>query len=217
MESFNPPRPIRRGESLESAVYCADCKLLEQDLIGCKTGTCSGKHIPDTSVPMRCDYFKNDTKLISVFIFLKSGISIYHKAIVKDLRKGLDPDLLSGFLSAINMFGQELTNEQVSLITFQKMNIVFCRGNYSNGALIIKGNIDNLSKDVFSYFINKLESSFPDFFEGEFVGRCLPEEEIDQIAIESLKEFFKEKMHPIPAKLIENLSRRKCGTIISQE
>ena len=217
MESFKSPKPIASGESLDNAVYCADCKSFEQDLIGCKIGTCFGNQILNSNVPMRCDYFENDTKLISVFIFLKSGISIYHKAIVTDLRKELDPDLLSGFLQAINMFGQELTKEQVSLISFQKMNIVFCRGIYSNGALIIKGNINNLSKDIFSYFIKKLESSFPDFFESEFAGRCPPEEEIDQIAIESLKEFFKEKMHTIPHKLIENLCNFKCGTSICQE
>ena len=211
MNSIQLPRPIQSGEDLEKAVYCAECKVFEQDLIGCKVGTCLGHSISDSNTPMVCSYFKNDTRIISVLVFLPNGISIYHKAIVKDLAKDIDPNLLTSFLQAISSFGQELASEQISQIQFQKMNIVFCRGKYCNGALIVRGKLDEHSKDMFSHFINKLENAYPDYFEGEFRGLLLPETEIDKIATESMKEYAKENLYPIPRDLIETRFELKYG------
>ena len=216
MNNIELPRPLQPGEPLEEAVYCAECDVFKQDIIGCKVGTCFGHAVSDCNTPMICSYFKNDTRIISVMVFLNSGISIYHKAIVKDVAKDIDPNLLTSFLQAITNFGQELASEQISQIQFQKMNIVFCRGKYANGAMIIKGKIDNHSKEIFSHFINKLEKAFPDFFEGEFRGLLLPEAEIDKIATESMKEYVKENFYPISQDLIERNSGLKIGDTLSQ-
>ncbi len=213
MKNLTPPKSIKPGSSLEGAVYCANCQNLKLNQIGGKSGTCFGFPIPDSNIPLQCQHYQNDRRIISVFVFLKSGISIYHKAIVKDLKKEVDPDLIASFLQAINMFGEQLANEQISSIQLQKMNIVYVRGKFSNGAMIIKGNIDEISKEGFSYFISKLESSYPDFFDGGFAGQCLPEEEVDQIATESLKEFVREKLYPIPPKLVEKACHFKCGSL----
>ena len=209
------PRPIPQGESLDNAVYCSECEVLKQDIIGCKVGTCFGHPIPDCSTPMECSYFKSDSRLISVLVFLQNGISIYHKAIVKDVAKDIDPNLLSSFLQAISSFGEELASEQISQIQFQKMNIVFCRGKYANGAMIIKGKLEEHSKEIFSNFINNLENAYPDYFEGEFRGLLLPEAEIDKIASESMREYVKEKFYPISQDLIETKSGLTIGDVPS--
>jgi hypothetical protein len=210
-QDFVMPRPLLPNEPLEDAVYCAECEIFEQEIIGDKIGSCMGHLIQDSSTPMVCQYNKNGLRLMSVFVFLKSGISVYHKAVVKNLTKEMDPGLISSFLQAINLFGQELADEQISLIKFQKMNIVFCRGNYSNGAMIIKGNLNEESKEVFSLFLQKLEDSFPDYFMSEYNGLCLPEDEVDDIAIEFLKDYARGKYYPISPSFIENSCQLKCG------
>jgi hypothetical protein len=217
MEDFKPPRPLEPNESLEKAVYCAECAHLQQDIIGKTVGTCFGISLKDTTVPMDCPYFKNDLKVISILIFLKSGISVYHKAIVEDVSSQVDPELLSSFLRAISAFGEELTNEEVSLIKFQQMNIILCKGEYSNGAMIIRGKISENYKESLMFFLKNVENNFHDYFEGEYTGRCLPEDEIDQICQESLREFVKAKLHKIPAHIIENNCNLKCGINTAQK
>ncbi len=210
IKDFIPSRPLLPGDPSDDAVYCAECEFFEQDIIGGKIGTCFGHLIKESNVPTRCQFYKNNLRLISVFVFLKSGISVYHKAIVKDLTKEIDPGLLTSFLQAINSFGEELINEQISLIKFQKMNIVFCRGKYSNGALIIKGKFKEEVKEVFSYFLEKLEDSFPTYFKSNYVGICLPEEEADNITIEFLKDYVKEKLFPISSSVLEKYCHLMC-------
>ncbi len=208
---FIPPRPLLPGEPLNEAVYCAECEHLEQDVIGSKTGICFGHAIQDSHEPLKCHFHKNGIHLISVFVFLKSGISVYHKAIVKDLTKEIDPGLLTSFLQAINSFGQELTNEQMSVIKFQKINIVFCRGKYSNGAMLIKGSIKEEAKGIFTSFLEKLELSYPSYFINNYTGKCLPEEEVDNIAFELLTDYAREKFYPISSSIIEKRCHLKCG------
>lgn len=210
MQEFIPPRLLQPGEPLEDAVYCAECAILKQDIIGNKIGTCLGHFVQDINMPMKCQYHKNDLRLISVLIFLKSGITVYHKAIIKDLTKEIDPNLLTSFLQAINSFGEELTNEQVSLIKFQKMNIVLCKGKYSNGAMIVKGKIPTDAKVLFSEFLTVLEDSFPNFFKKEFTGKCLPEDEVDKLAAKFLSEYLKEKFHPISSSVINKACKLTC-------
>ncbi len=211
INDFIPPRPLLPGEPSSEAVYCAECEYLEQDVIGSKNGSCFGHSIQDSHAPIKCHFHKNGLHLISVFVFLKSGISVYHKAIVKDLTKDIDPSLLTSFLQAINSFGEELTNEQMSVIKFQKMNIVFCRGKYSNGAMLIKGKFKEEAKEVFSCFLERLEVSYPSFFINNYAGKCLPEEEVDNIAIELLKDYAREKFYPISSSIIEKSCHLICG------
>ncbi len=217
MEDFKPPKAFEPGESTEKAVYCAECAHLQQDKLGSPVGTCFGIPIEKTTVPLDCPYFKNDLRIVMLLIFLKSGISVYHKSIVNDLVKEVDPELLSSFLQAINAFGEELTNEQISLIKFQKMNIIFCRGTYSNGAIILRGKMEIDYKEGFLFFLKSVEKQFKDYFEGEYTGRCLPEDEIDQIAKESLTEFIRQKFHPISREILENECDLQCGTVLNHD
>ena len=142
---------------------------------------------------------------------MKSGISIYHKAIVKNVAKEIEPNLLTSFLQAINDFGGELVGESITSIEFQKMNIFFSKGKYTNGVMIIKGKISEESKTCFSEFMQNVESSFPTYFEGQYKGRCLPEEEVDQIAFETMEKYAKRKLYPIDPSIIENTCSLRCG------
>ena len=107
IHDLSMPRPLLPDEPLENAVYCAECEIFDQEVIGSKFGNCMGHSIPDSNIPMMCKYFKEVHSLISVLVFLKSGISIYHKAIVKNVAKEIEPNLLTSFLQAINDFGGE--------------------------------------------------------------------------------------------------------------
>lgn len=205
------PRPFQPHEPLNNAVYCGECKNFKQDIIGSKSGTCFEHPILDSNVPLDCSYYTQDIQVISILVFLKSGISIYHKAIVKDMEKEINPDLVSSFLQAINLFGAELTNEQISSIQFQKMNIVYIRGKNSNGAMIVKGKIKEKYKDMFVFFLDKLEETYPAYFMGEFSGSLLPEAEIDKIAFSSMREYIQRDLYSICPATIEKNSCLKCG------
>lgn len=208
---FVQPRPLLPGEPLDDAVYCAECEILSQNIIGSQQGDCMGIPIPDVNTPMRCPFFKKDVKIVSVFVFLKSGISVYHKAIVKDLAKQIEPSLLTSFLQAISIFGEELVSEQISSISFQKMNIVLSSSKFSNGAMIIKGEIDDNAKNCFSDFLSTLEKSFPEYYDGTLEGRCLPETEVDQVATEHMKEYIRQKFYSIDPSIVQHGCGLKCG------
>jgi len=198
------------GEPLDQAVYCASCEYLEQEVIGSKTGTCFGHEVFDSTMPMVCQHFLNDIKVLSVLVFLNSGISVYNKAIVQDVSTQMDPQMLSSFLEAINMFGKELTKEDISQIQFKKKNIVICRGNQAYGALLVKGEVDDDAKQMFSDFVLKVEEHFPDYFGGDFNGVCLPEDEVDKIAFSSMREYIAKKLYKISPEFIENHCNLKC-------
>ena len=63
----------------------------------------------------------------------------------------------------------------------------------------------------FSSFIRKLEDNFPKYFDGTYVGQCLPEKEADKLAVDCMREYAKQKFYPIPASAIENSGCLKCG------
>ena len=188
-----------------------DGLLEKQEVIGCRTGTCFGNDVPDTTMPMVCQYFLNDVKVLSVFVYLNNGISIYNKAIFQDISTQMDPQMISSFLEAISMFGKELTKEDISQIQFQKMNILICRGNQAYGALLVKGNVDDEAKEIFSDFVLKVEGQFPDYFTKDFNGICLPEDEVDKIAFSSMREYIVKKLYKISPELIENHCNLKCA------
>jgi hypothetical protein len=208
------PRKLLLGESLNQAVYCADCENLQQEIIGSKYGTCMEHPILDSTIPMECSYYKNAQNIVSFFIFLKSGISIYNKAITKDFTNEIDPTLLTSFLSAINSFGEEIAKEQISLIQFQRMNIIYCRGRYSNGALIIKGKLKDNFNEILSSLLIRVEESFPFYFEGEFNGRILPAKDVDLIMLDFLTEYNTSKLFPICPHLLEENCNIKTGTSV---
>ena len=211
MTDLKKPRPLKPGEPLDNAVYCATCKFFEQELIGNKKGSCMGHAVLDSSHPLECPYFHNDLRLISVMIFLNNGISVYHKAIVQDISSEIDPQLLSSFLNAINLFGSQVTKEDLSLIQFQKMNILVCRGQYSYGALLIKGEVDDLCKDAFANFVTKVEDNFTEYFEGAYTGQLLPEDKCDKLAFSSMRKYAIGKLFAISPELMEKTCFFKCA------
>jgi len=116
------------------------------------------------------------------------------------------------------MFGKDLTQEEVSQIQFQKINILINRAKYSYGALLLKGEIDDLCKQNFSNFLLKIEDNFQDYFKGPYVGQCLPENEVDLIAISSLKEYLSEKLYNISPEIMKkscllkkDMSKSSCS------
>ncbi len=211
IQDFVMARPLLPDEPLKDAVYCAECEVFQQEIIGSKIGDCMGHEIPDSSTPMMCKYFKDAQSIVSVLVFLKSGISIYHKAIVKDAAKEIEPNLLTSFLQAINDFGGELIGESITSIEFQKMNIFFSKGKYTNGAMILKGKISEDVKSCFTEFMQNVEGSFLDYFNGPYTGRCLPEEDVDQIAFKTMKQFAHKKLYTITPSVIEKSCNLKCG------
>ncbi|MDD1778992.1 MAG: hypothetical protein LUQ65_12575 [Candidatus Helarchaeota archaeon] len=208
---FKKPHPIPLGKSADQAIYCANCKNFEQDIIGSKIGCCMEHTITDATCPMKCPAFQNEIRIISVLIYLSNGITIYNKAVVQDLSTQIDPDLLSSFLDAINMFGKDITQEEVSQIQFQKINILISRAQYSYGALLLKGKIDDLSKQNFSNFLLKIEDNFQDYFKGPYIGQSLPENEVDLIAFSSLKAYLSEKLYNISPEIIKKSCFLKKG------
>ncbi|MFX1294097.1 MAG: hypothetical protein ACFFD2_04465 [Promethearchaeota archaeon] len=188
---------LQSGDVMDHAVYCANCKNFDQELIGSKKGLCMGHEILDSSHPKECSNFQNDLRLISVLVFLNNGICVYHKAIVRDISEEIDPQLLSSFLSAIDMFGKDLTKEDISQIQFQKMNIVICRAEYSYGALLIKGEFDENHKKIFTKFLSMLEVEFQNYFKGQYSGRSLPEKEVDSVCLSFMKGVITKKLYTI--------------------
>ncbi|NVM03245.1 MAG: hypothetical protein HWN67_12970 [Candidatus Helarchaeota archaeon] len=211
MTEVKKPKPLKPGESLDNAVYCANCEHYKEEIIGSKVGGCYGYSVSDSNMPMDCPYYKNEIRVISAMIFLKSGISIYHRTIVRNMTTQIDPQLLSSFLQAINMFGEELTKEPVSQIQFQKTNIIICKGDFAYGALLVKGDVKEDSKKIFSDFLFNVEKKFPDYFGNDFKGTCLPKEEVDSIALSSMKKYYSDKMYNIPLEIIENSCNLKCA------
>jgi hypothetical protein len=199
-------RPLAPEESQKEAVYCIECDILKQDQIGSKCGTCEGHQVFNSLTPMKCHYYKNAHSIISILVFLKgSGLPIYNKAIVKDLTKEIDPGLLSSYLEALSAFGMELTNESVSQIQFQKMKIIFSRGENINGALILKGESNEEIKNIFSHFIQKIEESFPNYISGNSVGMVLPERQVDKLGYKSLQKYVKKRFYPVSNGFVGNL------------
>lgn len=205
-------RPFEPGDPIDKAVYCMSCRHLAQEAIGGKPGACFGHPIQDASNPMMCPYYENHIRVISILLFVKSGISIYHRTMTKD-SNNIDPQMLSSFLQAINMFGEELAKDELTQIQFRKMNIVLYQGDYVNGALLVKGEIDKDAKDLFSDFVIKIESNFPKYFEQGTYNVCLPTEEVDDLAMACMKQYVAKKMYDIPSDVIEECCKLTCASL----
>ena len=215
MNEFLNIRPLGPNDCMDSAVFCATCVNFKQDIIGGKCGTCFGHEIKDGNIPMQCPHFGNHLQVLSVLVFLKSGISIYDRAIVPDAKNQMDPQMLSSFLQAINMFGEELTQEQVSQIQFQKMNIFVCRNVKAYGAMLVKGEVQDALKKVFTDFLKRIEEKFPEYFLHDYSGACLPTEEVDRLGFTCIKEYMDDypavPFHPMPKQVVESEGNLKVA------
>ena len=65
-QDFVMPRPLLPNEPTEEAVYCAECEIFDQEVIGSKLGNCMGHTIPDSGTPMKCKYFKGFKRYLFV-------------------------------------------------------------------------------------------------------------------------------------------------------
>ncbi len=215
------PRPLEVDDPPDSEVFCAHCLHFKQETLGNKSGTCFGHKIVDGTMPFVCPHYINHLQIISVLVFLQNGITIYNRAIVPNAGKDIDPDMLSSFLQAISIFGKELTQEHISQIQFQKMNIFICRHDKAYGAMLVKGNVDETLKTVFTNFLKRIEETFPDYFCQEYNGSCLPSEEVDRLGFICIKEYIEDydvkKLHPIPKQVIEKNSILKVAPIIEKD
>ena len=218
---FLKPHPLGLDDPPDSGVYCAQCMHFKQHALGNKTGTCFGQEVPDGTIPYACPHYMNHLQIISLLVFLQNGISIYNRAIVPNAGKQIDPQLLSSFLQAINMFGEELTQEQVSQIQFQKMNIYVCRNDKAYGAMLVKGDVNDRLKTVFTSFLKRVEENFPDYFCQDYNGVCLPTEEVDRLGFACIKEYREDyevkELHPIPKEVIENGSKLKVAPLLEKD
>lgn len=102
-------------------------------------------------------------EILTLLIITKkiSGIPIYQ---VKFVETSIDPDLLGGFLSAIQSFGSELSKEKTSMekLVYRGFNINFQDGEYIRCALILKGVITELLSKRLKQFVSDFEEQFHD-------------------------------------------------------
>ncbi|MBD3227873.1 MAG: hypothetical protein GF329_06765 [Candidatus Lokiarchaeota archaeon] len=102
------------------------------------------------------------TKRILVFLLViedNSGLSLLEHGF-KD--KKLDPDLISGFLTAIQSFGMELTTAPTEMkkLAYKNFEIEINVGDYIRAALFLSGPCSNYLVKKLVEFINKFEQKY---------------------------------------------------------
>ncbi|TFF89530.1 MAG: hypothetical protein EU549_00225 [Promethearchaeota archaeon] len=105
---------------------------------------------------------KKYTTRILVFLLViedNSGLSLVEHGF-KDKR--LDPDLISGFLTAIQSFGMELTTAPTEMkkLAYKNFEIEINVGDYIRAALFLSGPCSNFLVKKLVEFINKFEQAF---------------------------------------------------------
>ncbi|MHA1798461.1 MAG: hypothetical protein ACTSVY_08420, partial [Candidatus Helarchaeota archaeon] len=105
-------------------------------------------------------YSKNILKYLMV-IHKETGLTIYEKGFYGT---EFDPDLIGGFLTAIQNFGSEISSQETAMkkLVYKDFQIELEDGDYIRAALILNGEptkylIKNLLK-----FVNSFENTFRD-------------------------------------------------------
>ena len=116
-----------------------------------------------------------------LIIHRKSGTTIFSKSFYEN---ETDPDLISGFLTAISAFEQELVGVTGGLeeLKYKNIRILISIGNLISTCLIIDGDhvpSDNLNQ-LFSSFRNEFENRFKEELEG-FEGFVAPFRDINDL------------------------------------
>ncbi|MHA1381818.1 MAG: hypothetical protein ACTSRG_25895 [Candidatus Helarchaeota archaeon] len=114
----------------------------------------------------------------------KSGLTIFEHNFTES---SLDPDLLSGFLTAIQSFGSEISHEETSItkLVYKNFEIILDEKGKVRSALILNGSpINRISKKL-NAFITKFEFRFRKIFDN-WTGNV----SLFQPANELVKEIF---------------------------
>lgn len=93
----------------------------------------------------------------------RSGLTIFSK---KFGQFDMDTDLVSGFLTAIQSFGSELSQKETAMrkLSYQDFEIELEEGDYVRTALVMQGKVTKyLVKNLFDY-VKEFEKKFPDRF-----------------------------------------------------
>jgi hypothetical protein len=116
------------------------------------------QHLQDIIV----DIEKKYSRRILVFLLIiesSSGLSLVQHSFAE---KKLDPDLISGFLTAIQSFGMELTTAPTEMkkLAYKNFEIELNVGDYIRGALFLSGPCSNYLVNKLVDFINKFENAY---------------------------------------------------------
>lgn len=108
------------------------------------------------------DIEKKYSRRILVFLLIiesSSGLSLVQHNFAE---KKLDPDLISGFLTAIQSFGMELTTAPTEMkkLAYKNFEIELNVGDYIRGALFLSGPCSNYLVKKLVDFINKFENTY---------------------------------------------------------
>ncbi|MHA1649582.1 MAG: hypothetical protein ACTSYB_05255 [Candidatus Helarchaeota archaeon] len=117
--------------------------------------------------------------VILLFIYKLSGITLYE---YKFRKTDLPPDLISGFLSAIQSFGTELSKEETSMkkIAYKNMEIEIISGQYLVCAILVDGTMRPYLRDILVEFTNELEKQYESELKN-WTGDVTPFQKLDII------------------------------------
>ncbi|MHA1266922.1 MAG: hypothetical protein ACTSRS_16915 [Candidatus Helarchaeota archaeon] len=91
-----------------------------------------------------------------------SGLTLYEKNLGK---LDINPDLIGGFLHALQSFGTELASSEQSMktLSYEKYQFQIESGNYVRAALILQGTPNQFLKEKLKRFVELFESQFKNY------------------------------------------------------
>ncbi|NHI92001.1 MAG: hypothetical protein EAX96_05820, partial [Candidatus Lokiarchaeota archaeon] len=115
----------------------------------------------------------------------ESGVTMYQRSFFETK---LDPDLISGFLTAIQSFGLELSTEESSMkkLVYRDFQIELEDGDYVRAALIMEGEVTQFLMRSLLKFVNRFERTFAEHLEN-WDGRLQQFEDADKIVDEEFE------------------------------
>ncbi len=121
----------------------------------------------ETLISTMAELEKRYSKLILNYLLIidnNSGITLFQHSFSE---KSLDPDLLSGFLTAIQDFGAELASKTTSMkkLEYKNFEIELRRSQKFNVALILAGTSTKYLKNNLLKFIDSFERTYKESFE----------------------------------------------------
>ena len=138
----------------------------------------------DQMSPQEQEEFIKEKSLQSLRYLLvlhkESGITIYS---VNFSEQHIDPDLVSGFITAISSFGSELSGGQsvsIRKMEYESLKIVMEQGNYVNVGLILDDFPEQWLDLRLKTFIKALETQYKEYLEN-FMGDLRPFKDIGQL------------------------------------
>nr|MDO8116952.1 PKD domain-containing protein [Candidatus Sigynarchaeota archaeon] len=98
-------------------------------------------------------------KLRHLFVFHKlSGTCIFYQPFIM---KKIDPQLISGFLSAISTFGSEFDKgAKLRVLEYEQFKILMEETEYCRHALLFQGEMDDQMRDIYNNFIYTFDTTY---------------------------------------------------------